>query len=753
MNTYNLDINKYNNTELENLLKLKKNYNLKDLDNAKNKILNNLSKKEGMEDKKATFELFLDNIYNKLSNKLKEIYNDNNNKLEQFDKHFIIQNHNKGYSILDNNQPIEKSIIKKTYNIDSQFRKNYLETSTNYTLDLPEKIQKVITMSISSINIPLTYYNISHYNKNNILSLYSINRNVDETNKELVGELLKDITLNNGIYTNENIIEEIQNGINTTDLSNVLQCNIDKTSGLVYFVLSPLIRLKRLSSSINHPGSTITEGSSVRISATINVSSETEANTVSTNLNNAFSATSITSPSSVLGIEVVTHNIEISSTSEDPVSVTVVLTILVRGGEDDINQEIQNNLIKNIADNAGDMITEGNVNIEVNPIVGLSLQEGDTISSGKLNNQSSIIERTGSGILNTDDNIVFTHDNTKIYYGVLADKNNQNFKVRYTIDDISNSKLLNAIYLDKNDASKIIDIESNIEDVVGFYIKLNYSDHSFERLNCSDSNNNCSSRKEIYDDRRIIQQKQLTHMLGLQSDESLIENVEIKKKDFKRISATKPDDWLYAGTSNNTPSPIEITYKDMMFNKTNVNDIRHLDLRNASINGVMNSISKDEHLFGHGIDVSDYNRSNQYMYTIPDPYDIYLARKFGINNENFGSLPCYISYPKYVYIAIDDFQANSKNYFTLATESLLSPNIIARINISALLEEKKNNNNNSINAGAAIDFLTNQKNIREYFGPTNINRLKISLIDEYGELLHLNDRDWSFLLTFECLYN
>ena len=58
-----------------------------------------------------------------------------------------------------------------------------------------------------------------------------------------------------------------------------------------------------------------------------------------------------------------------------------------------------------------------------------------------------------------------------------------------------------------------------------------------------------------------------------------------------------------------------------------------------------------------------------------------------------------------------------------------------------------------MNTGAAIDYLTNQKNIREYFGPTNINRLKISLIDEYGELLNLNDRDWSFLLTFECLYN
>ena len=52
MSNYNLDINKYNINELEKLLKLKKNYNLKDLDNAKNKILKNLEKNNSSLDKK-----------------------------------------------------------------------------------------------------------------------------------------------------------------------------------------------------------------------------------------------------------------------------------------------------------------------------------------------------------------------------------------------------------------------------------------------------------------------------------------------------------------------------------------------------------------------------------------------------------------------------------------------------------------------------------------------------------------------------
>lgn len=659
MSNYNLDINKYNINELEKLLKLKKNYNLKDLDNAKNKILKNLEKNNSSLDKKNSLELFIDNIYNKLSNKLKEVKNVNNNTLEQFDKHFIIQNQNKGYSILDNNQPIDKSIIKKTYNIDSQFRRNYLETSTNYTLDLPEKIQKVITMSISSINIPLTYYNISNYNKNNVLSLHSINRNPDANDIEKVGEHIFDISINNGIYTNENIIAEIQNTIYTTDLSNVLKCGIDKTTGLVYFTLSPIVKLKNKNNKLNEQITLLKDNS--------------------------------TASSSVIS------------------------------------------------------------------------QSVNSVNSGTVSFTQSAL-------------------NEDLSYGVLSDRNDENFKVRYSENDIFNSNILKAIYFnDKDSANDDIinpnfyydDNKNNDKKVIGFYIKTDYSDHLFNRDNCSIKNNNCSSNKEIYDDRRIIPQKQLSYMLGLTADQNLFDDESIKKKNYKRISVTKMKEYIYVGTREaSVQPPIDLTYEDMKFslkNKTdttisdlsNVHDIRNIELRKGSISGDMSGVIKKvfENINNNDPDndrdnmIKAYTKSLTNIYSIPEPYDVYMPIKHGLDNENLGSFPCYISYPKYIYIAIDDFQANSKNYFTLATESLLSPNIIARINISSLLEEKKNNNNNLINTGSAIDFLTNQKNIREYFGPTNINKLKISLIDEYGELLNLNDRDWSCLLTFECLYN
>ena len=110
---------------------------------------------------------------------------------------------------------------------------------------------------------------------------------------------------------------------------------------------------------------------------------------------------------------------------------------------------------------------------------------------------------------------------------------------------------------------------------------------------------------------------------------------------------------------------------------------------------------------------------------------------------------CNITYPRYAYIAIDDFQSRSKNNFSVASSNIIAPNIIGRINILSLLEKKT-----GFKQGASVgDFTFTQKHVREYFGPTDLNKLKVSLLDEYGRPLSLNNMDWSFVVNFECLYN
>ena len=111
---------------------------------------------------------------------------------------FILKNENTSKSVLDNKQKIDKAIIKKTFNVDSIFRRNYGQTdnlSNNFIVDLPETISKAVTMSISSIDIPLSYHNISpEYNNN----FFIIEKKTDE-NLRYYG-----IKLEQGLYSANN---------------------------------------------------------------------------------------------------------------------------------------------------------------------------------------------------------------------------------------------------------------------------------------------------------------------------------------------------------------------------------------------------------------------------------------------------------------------------------------------------------------------------------------------------------------------
>lgn len=110
---------------------------------------------------------------------------------------------------------------------------------------------------------------------------------------------------------------------------------------------------------------------------------------------------------------------------------------------------------------------------------------------------------------------------------------------------------------------------------------------------------------------------------------------------------------------------------------------------------------------------------------------------------------CHISYPRYLYIGLDDYQTSSRNYFAVASPSTIAPNIVARVNILSCLEDKTAFKN----GGAPGDYLYTNKHIREYFGPTNIKKIKIQLLDEYGRHFSLNNMDWSFVASWECFYN
>ena len=98
---------------------------------------------------------------------------------------------------------------------------------------------------------------------------------------------------------------------------------------------------------------------------------------------------------------------------------------------------------------------------------------------------------------------------------------------------------------------------------------------------------------------------------------------------------------------------------------------------------------------------------------------------------------------RYIYLAIDDFNNSANNHFiSIFNKSILSPNILARISIKgsyfALLME---NDYNVISEP------------RTYFGPVDIQKLRVRLFDEHGRILQMNNANYSFCLNLKMLYD
>jgi len=147
--------------------------------------------------------------------------------------------------------------------------------------------------------------------------------------------------------------------------------------------------------------------------------------------------------------------------------------------------------------------------------------------------------------------------------------------------------------------------------------------------------------------------------------------------------------------------------------------------------------------------------------TRPLPY--FLGWQLGFRTAVYdmrgisGSLPqaavseaiCMIAGPHYLFLCIDDFNNNVNNYYASAFgASTIAPNIIARLNIKQQL-----NAAGAYGITAGESLTTSLTYSREYFGPVDIQRMRITLVDDFGRVLDLNNMDWSFSLMFECVYS
>jgi len=97
---------------------------------------------------------------------------------------------------------------------------------------------------------------------------------------------------------------------------------------------------------------------------------------------------------------------------------------------------------------------------------------------------------------------------------------------------------------------------------------------------------------------------------------------------------------------------------------------------------------------------------------------------------------------RYIYVAINDYQYNS-NSSNLVTfdKNILNEDIIAKIpmingKLCLIIDESNN-------------ALTKT---RKYNGPVNISRLSIKILDKFGNVIDLNNMDYSLTIEMEILY-
>jgi len=132
---------------------------------------------------------------------------------------------------------------------------------------------------------------------------------------------------------------------------------------------------------------------------------------------------------------------------------------------------------------------------------------------------------------------------------------------------------------------------------------------------------------------------------------------------------------------------------------------------------------------------------------VPDystPLPLKLGWKLGFRNGIYINNSAYISEgvlnlagASYLYLAIDDYNNANNTFFSAFNESLLNKNILARVAVQS-----------------SVSFAVTFSNIglittpREYYGPVNIEKMQIQMLDEYGRIINLNNMDFSFCLTF-----
>lgn len=123
----------------------------------------------------------------------------------------------------------------------------------------------------------------------------------------------------------------------------------------------------------------------------------------------------------------------------------------------------------------------------------------------------------------------------------------------------------------------------------------------------------------------------------------------------------------------------------------------------------------------------------------------YISKEDANDHKNEGyqsEATCYCKGTPYIYVSIDCFNNNH-------SQSIISPFSESAFNDTSILAKLKNRGTdfNYESGGLLYGFK------RDYFGPVTVSKMKIRLLDQFGEVIDLHNNDYSFTLKFDQMYN
>ena len=126
--------------------------------------------------------------------------------------------------------------------------------------------------------------------------------------------------------------------------------------------------------------------------------------------------------------------------------------------------------------------------------------------------------------------------------------------------------------------------------------------------------------------------------------------------------------------------------------------------------------------------------------------NLYINKKTYTSESLFNPCPT-----DYLFLEVNDFNYSSASRLIgLFLDNFLDKNIIAKI-------PYKNCGCNLPSLDKCTTIFLNEENIissvRNYFGPIHLQKLAIRLLNQFGEIVDLHHRDFSFTLEMEVLYD